>query len=220
MIVLTPSLEKIFKLVNDAGYKIYLVGGFVRDSLLNKKTTDYDLATNLPLDKIEKIIKGSTLIQSTGSSLFSAKILFENHCYEITNLRLEGIYKKLGYPSNVKLTDDIYEDLKRRDFTINSIAFSPIDGLIDPFNGQIDLKNKIIKTIKDPYLSYKEDPTRILRAFRFAIQLNFKIEDTNLLAIKQNKHLLTKLSKHQIDKELAKFSKKEIKILKEKGIIE
>lgn len=219
MIKLTPSLEKIFQLVNGAGYKIYLVGGFVRDSLLNKKTTDYDLATNLPLDKIENVIEGSIVIKSTGSSLFSAKILFESHYYEVTNLRLEGVYKKLGYPSNVRQTDDIYEDLKRRDFTINSIAFSPTDGLIDPFHGQIDLKDKIIKTIKDPYLSYKEDPTRILRAIRFAMRLGFEIEKTNLLAIEQNKYLLNKLSKHQLDKELAKFSNDEIKILKEKGII-
>ena len=108
-------------------------------------------------------------------------------------MRKEGKYYKPGYPTNIETTDSIEEDLKRRDFTINAIAYNPKTGLIDPYKGIDDLNNKIIKTIKDPFISYNEDPTRIIRAYRFADKLGFFINKKDLDAINENKHLLANL---------------------------
>ncbi len=219
MMKLSNNLKQIFDYVYAAGYKIYLVGGYVRDTLLNIPTNDYDLATNLPFEKIETVIPNCLILDNKGSNFLSIKIGFNKEIFEITHLRIEGPYKKLGYPSKTEKTDDIYQDLKRRDFTINAIAYSPYEDYIDPFLGKVDIENKLIKTIKNPFESYREDPTRILRAFRFSWKLNFKINEEDLKAIQENKHLLKEISKNQLEKELRKFNLTEIKKLKKLAII-
>lgn len=219
MIKLSNNLKQIFEYAHSAGYKIYLVGGFVRDTLLNIPTNDYDLATNMPFEKIQTIIPNCLILDNKGSSFFSIKIGFNKEIFEITHFRIEGPYKKLGYPSKMEKTNDIYQDLKRRDFTINAIAYSPYEDFIDPFEGRFDLKNKLIKAIKNPFESYQEDPTRILRAFRFSWKLDFNINEEDLKAIKEKKYLLKEISKNQLEKELRKFSLPEIERLKKLGII-
>jgi len=218
MIDINKTLLSFLEESKKAGYESFLVGGYIRDCLLGIISTDYDIASTLPLKEIVKLIPNCKVLK-LNDEFFSAKIDYMGCLIELTNLRIEGPYKKAGYPTKLKYTNDIYEDLKRRDFTINAIAYSPFIGIIDPYQGQLDLKNKTIKTIKDPFDSYKEDPTRILRAFRFSFKLGFTINKKDLDAIIENKHLLKKLSKHQLQKELNKFSIKDIERLKKIEII-
>jgi tRNA nucleotidyltransferase (CCA-adding enzyme) len=178
---ITDDLNKIASILHTKGFCCYLVGGAVRNQLLGIEEKDYDLASDA---YPEDIIRIFNKVIPTGIKHGTVTILFRGQSYEITTFRVDGKYSDGRRPDSIEFTSNIYEDLKRRDFTINSIAYDILKKkLIDPNNGLNDLKNKIIKAIGNPHERFQEDGLRPLRACRFAAQLNFKIEHETFYAI-------------------------------------
>lgn len=177
-----PSiLKKMNSYFENAGFKAYLVGGAVRDMLLGQKVSDFDLATNATPEQVMSIFKK---VIPTGIDHGTVTVLFMGTPIEVTTFRIEQGYSDSRHPDKISFTDDITKDLSRRDFTINAIAASLLDGkIIDPFDGQTDLKNKIIRTVGSAQERFSEDGLRPIRAIRFASKLNFKIEEETLKAI-------------------------------------
>lgn len=212
---------KIANILEDNGYEAYIVGGSVRDLLLNRQINDIDITTNATPEEIEKVYKDFKQID-IGKKFGTIKILNNNDEFEITTFRSEKGYSDGRHPDKVSFTKSIYDDLKRRDLTINSIAFRNGE-IYDPFNGKKDIKNKVIKAVGNPEERIKEDALRILRAVRFSIQLDFKIDNELKEAIKRNKNRLDLVSKERINEELNKMlianPFKTIKTLKELDIL-
>lgn len=205
-ITLPTYLIKIMKILENANEEVYLVGGFVRDLVMHKPCHDYDLTTSAYPDTMIQLFQnhGYSLIL-TGKQHGTIIVQIDNKTIEITTYRKESNYKNHRSPSTVEFTNSIYEDLKRRDFTINAMAYHPIHGIIDPFQGQTDIKHQIIKAVGDPFLRLQEDALRILRAIRFACCLSFHIETQTTQAIIQHAHLLTHISKERIQQEFYKM---------------
>ena len=191
-------------------FEAYLVGGCVRDLLLNREPKDWDIATNAKPEEIQKIFPENVYENSfgtvgvkTGSEEPALKIV------EITTYRLEGRYTDKRHPDEIKFAKTIEEDLARRDFTVNALALSLVEGMageiIDPFGGQVDIENKIIKAVGVPVDRFQEDALRILRAVRFMAQLNFSIEKNTEIAIRENANLLEFISKERIRDEFSKI---------------
>lgn len=195
---------ELLSIIEEDGYKAYVVGGAIRDIQLGITPDDYDICTNMPINVIEKKFS-NMIVEENGKSFLSIKIKYKKRIYEITNTRIEDEYLKPGYPSKTKLTPSIHEDLKRRDFTINALAYSPSDGLIDDYNSIGDIQQKIIRTIGNPYKRFTEDPSRILRCIRFAATLNFSIEEETLKAMMHIAPDIKKLSLSKIKKEFYKI---------------
>ena len=217
----------IASVLTQHGFKAYLVGGALRDTLLNQKTQDYDLATNALVSDLLQLFPNA---KEVGAAFGTVVIPVWNDkkkkhvTVEVTTFRSEGEYKDFRHPSKVEFINDIYEDLKRRDFTINAMAadLNPTayqvlrrfpktqkvtinTTLIDPFNGLKDLKNKLIKAVGNPLERFKEDPVRTLRACRFKAQLEFTIHPKTLQAIPQVLDLMQFISKERIQSELVKL---------------
>lgn len=191
-------------------YKAYLVGGCVRDLIMNREPKDWDVTTDAKPDEIQKIFPDSvyenkfgTVAVKTDSENLKLKII------EITTFRLEGKYTDKRHPDEIKFAKTIEEDLARRDFTINALALSIAEGIareiVDPFNGQKDIKNKIIRTVGNPEERFNEDALRLMRAVRFATELNFEIEKKTSEAIKKQSGLLEMIAKERICEELKKI---------------
>lgn len=203
------NIKKILETLENEGYQAYLVGGFVRDYLLGITSYDVDIAT----DALPKDIHN--IFNSSKSNYGSVNIKFDNYNIDITTFR-----KDLNYvnrrPSNVIYIDNLEEDLKRRDFTINAICMDKDDKIIDPLNGCEDLNNRTIKMIGDIDTKLEEDPLRIMRAIRFASVLDFDIDKKLYEKIKKYSHLVETLSKERIKSELEKIllSKNFMKALK------
>jgi len=199
------NFAKIFKNNN---FQLFLVGGAVRDYLLDGKISDYDFASDAKPEELKKIFKH---VIPVGIEHGTIIILFENEEYEVTTFRSDGIYLDNRHPDNITFVKTIDEDLKRRDFTINAFAYDVINNkLIDNYNSKKDLKNKIIRAIGIPQERFNEDALRMLRACRFASQLNFKIEKKTLNAIIELSRNILKISVERIREELIKimFTKK------------
>ncbi len=183
-------------------YEAYMVGGCVRDSILGNEPKDYDITTSaIPEDTIALFKKTIP----TGLKHGTVTVLINNTPYEVTTFRTEDNYLDNRRPSSVNFVTDIKEDLSRRDFTINALAYNETTGLIDYFNGLYDLKNKVIKCVGDPDKRFKEDALRMLRAIRFSCQLSFDIEKNTLDAIKNNYLLIANISNERIRDELCKI---------------
>ena len=204
-IKITDDLKKIASILHNKGFSCYLVGGAVRNQLLGIEEKDYDLATNA---YPEDIMNTFNRVIPTGIKHGTVTILFKGEAYEITTFRVDGEYSDGRRPDTIEFTSNIYEDLKRRDFTINSIAYDILkEEMIDPNNGLSDLENKTIKAIGDPHKRFQEDGLRPLRACRFAAQLNFTIEDKTFKAISKNIEKFKSVSKERIYDELVKTMK-------------
>ncbi len=202
MINIDNNIDKIIKLFNDHKKEIYVVGGATRDLLLGLTPLDYDLTTNALPHEIETILKGYK-VDKRGKHFGSYSLVIDNLSIQITTYRKE-IYSKVHYPSKVVFTDKLEEDLERRDFTINAICYAN-NKLIDKFDGLGDLENKLIRLIGDKALRFKEDPLRILRAIRFAIDFDFQIEKETLAHLKLNVPLISELSSNLLNKEIDKI---------------
>lgn len=212
---------------NRYGYKTYFVGGCVRDIILGRTPHDWDICTEATPDNIENLVaimvqheygmehhgihKGKPYIRReiksipTGLQHGTLTIMIDNEAYEVTTFRCDGEYSDNRRPDNVTFTKNLDDDLARRDFTINAIAFSQFLGFIDPFNGMSDIENQIIRCVGNPNERFNEDGLRILRAIRFAAQLGFTIEEETSKAIHENKHLLKNISRERIQSELFKI---------------
>ena len=183
-------------------YEAYMVGGCVRDSILGVEPKDYDITTSA---KPEETISLFEKTIPTGLKHGTITVIINSTPYEVTTFRTEGIYLDNRRPSSVDFVTDIKEDLSRRDFTINALAYNENTGLIDYFNGVDDIKNKIIRCVGDPDKRFKEDALRMLRAIRFSCQLTFDIEEGTLKAIKDNYKLIENISFERIRDEICKI---------------
>ena len=203
-------------------YSAYLVGGFVRDYLLGKKSFDIDITTNAKPKEIMEIFKE---YHPTSFEYGNVCIQTNKYKYEITTYRKDINYKDNRKPDKIVYIDSLDEDLLRRDFTINAICMDKNKKIIDKLNGRNELKKKIIKTIGAPDTKFTEDALRMLRAIRFAVVLNFKLDDEVKKSIIKNKKLLKKLSyerkKEEITKIISSKNKKYgVKLLKTLGLLE
>ena len=185
------------------GYEAFMVGGCVRDSLLKKEPHDFDITTSAPPEVTVNLFDNTI---PTGLKHGTISVLINNVPYEVTTYRTDGEYIDNRRPDSVRFVTNIYEDLSRRDFTINALAYNHIDKLVDHFNGVNDLNNKIIRTVGDADKRYNEDALRMLRAIRFSSQLNFDIEDTTYNSIIKNSHLIKNISNERICSELTKIA--------------
>lgn len=182
---------ELLKIFEDNNYEAYLVGGFVRDYILKRQSTDVDICTNATPMQIKEIFKEVKLpFESYGS----VHLNYKKVDFEITTYRMDLEYKNKRNPSKIMYTDNLEIDLKRRDFTMNTLCMDSSGKIIDLFNNRQDIDNKIIKTVGDANKKLAEDSLRILRAIRFATELNFTIDDELSYAIVQNEYLLSNLS--------------------------
>ena len=201
--VIPVQIKQLAQKFSDSRFSLYLVGGSVRDFLLDQTPKDWDFTTDAQPEEILKIIPEGYNNNKFGTVGLNTNI----GLIEITTMRKEGDYKDHRHPSEVGWTDKIDEDLGRRDFTMNAIAFNLCgdEPIVDPFDGKTDLEQKSIKAVGDPNLRFQEDALRMLRAVRFSAQLDFSIEQNTYNAIKENKELLKEIAWERIRDELFKL---------------
>lgn len=213
------NVEKIIDTLEAAGYEAYAVGGCIRDTILGRVPNDWDITTSAKPEEIKALFKKTF---DTGIKHGTVSVLLDHEIYEITTYRIDGEYEDSRHPKNVVYTDLLSEDLMRRDFTINAMAYNPRQGLVDLYGGQEDIKKKIIRCVGEPEKRFGEDALRILRAVRFGAQLGYSIEDNTASAIRDLSHNLSKISAERIQAELVKLVVSEhpeyIKIAYELGI--
>ena len=194
----------IINKLSENGYKAYIVGGCVRDLIMNITPHDWDICTNALPDELINIFKDFRTVLS-GIKHGTVGIIIENALYEVTTFRSETGYSDNRHPDCVHFEKDIQSDLSRRDFTINSIAYNHKDGLIDLYNGYDDIQHKIIKAVGNPDTRFSEDALRILRALRFSSVLCFEIESSTAESIHRNKDLLKNIACERIWSEFTKL---------------
>lgn len=189
-ISIPAPVREIFDVFSSAGAVAYAVGGAVRDSLLGREVHDWDVASPLRPDVTAELFasRGFKVIP-TGIRHGTVTVLSHGMPVEVTAFRIDGSYSDSRHPDRVEFTDRVEEDLARRDFTVNAMAYSTVRGLCDPWNGQADLKAGIIRCVGDPSTRFAEDALRILRAFRFAAQLGFTIDDATRKAAAASERL-------------------------------
>lgn len=187
-------------------YEIYAVGGSVRDVLRGKQVLDWDFTTSAKPKEIRSLFPHSFYNNTFGTVGIPQVIAEEQHVFEVTTYRKESSYTNSRHPDDIQWADSVEEDLARRDFTINALAY---DGtaLIDPFDGETDLKNKCIKAVGDPDTRFQEDALRLLRAIRFTSQLGFIIEEKTRISIEKNAHLINQISHERIRDEIIRIMK-------------
>ena len=204
------------------GFEAFMVGGCVRDCLLGLNPKDFDVTTSAKPNITESLFDKTV---PTGLQHGTVTVIINNENYEVTTYRTEGKYIDNRRPETVDFVTDIKDDLSRRDFTINALAYNNKEGLLDYFNGIDDLKNKIIRSVGNPNKRFQEDALRMLRAIRFSCQLDFSIEENTYLAIKNNHNLIKNISIERIRDELCKIlisnnSVHGLNALKDTGILE
>lgn len=201
---LPDNVSLILERLKDYGSIGYVVGGCVRDSFLGREPDDWDVTTPLLPEVVENLFQDYQVIE-TGIKHGTITVIIDNEKYEITTFRIDGEYSDGRHPDNVDFTDRLEEDLKRRDFTINAMAYNPDVGLVDLFNGMSDLEDGIIRCVGNPHDRFHEDGLRILRALRFAITLGFRIDHQTIYYMSSCKSLLDYVSKERICAELNKM---------------
>lgn len=192
--------------IESEGFEAWIVGGSVRDALMGLPCSDIDIASSAPWTEIARIFtQQGQRVYETGVQHGTLTIAFEDRLYEITTFRSEGPYIDNRHPSSVSFVSSIQEDLARRDFTMNALAFHPERGLLDPYDGARDIENRTIVAVGNPKERFEEDALRIVRACRFASQLGFAIECRTFEAMKASKALLSRISAERIARELDRF---------------
>lgn len=193
---------RIIARLQEAGYEAYIVGGCVRDSLLGRTPEDWDITTSALPEQVKALFRRTI---DTGIQHGTVTVMDKDQGYEVTTYRLDGEYADGRHPVSVAFTRSLTEDLKRRDFTINAMAYNDSAGLVDEFDGMGDLKDGIIRCVGSPEERFGEDALRIMRAVRFSAQLGFAIEDRTLEAVRKLASSLCKISKERIQTELNKL---------------
>lgn len=205
---LPKEIEDIISNLKEAGFKAYIVGGCVRDILLNEDPKDWDITTDAKPEEIQKIFPDSLYENKFGTVAVKSRSEekdVETKVVEITTFRLEEGYRDKRHPDKVKFAETIEEDLARRDFTINAIALDLNADLVDPHGGWDDLKKRIIRTVGDPEKRFNEDALRLMRAVRFSVQLGFGIEKKTLEALKSFSGNIKDIAKERIRDEFVKI---------------
>lgn len=203
-ITLDKNTEYIISALNNAGFSAYAVGGCVRDMLLGREVDDFDITTSALPEEIKTVFSSFPVIE-TGIKHGTVTVLIDRKPYEVTTFRTESCYTDSRHPDSVTFVRDLASDLARRDFTVNAIAFSPREGIVDPFGGIEDLKKQILRAVGDPYQRFNEDALRILRALRFSSKLGFSIEKNTSKAIFALSDSILKVSKERVYAELKKL---------------
>lgn len=201
-IQLPQNVDYIIKELINHGFDAYAVGGCVRDSVLLKEPTDWDITTSAKPEEVKEIFRRTI---DTGIEHGTVTVMLEREGYEVTTYRIDGEYEDNRHPKEVAFTDDLIEDLKRRDFTINAMAYNDVKGLVDIFGGHRDLNNKVIRCVGSSCERFEEDALRILRAIRFSAQLGFRIHEDTLAAIRWKAGNLKNISAERIRVELCKL---------------
>ena len=218
-IQLPYEVEWVIGKIRDAGYEAFAVGGCVRDTLLGRTPEDWDVTTSARPEAVKAIFERTV---DTGLQHGTVTVLKNRKGYEVTTYRIDGEYHDGRHPDSVEFTPDLLEDLKRRDFTINAMAYSHETGIVDEFGGMEDLKAGIVRCVGRPEDRFTEDALRLLRALRFSAQLGFEIEESTYAAIKTIAPNLAKVSKERVQAELTKLllsaHPERILLLKETGL--
>ena len=201
-IILPDKVRLIIQKLTDEGFEAYAVGGCIRDCLLGKKPNDWDITTSATPLQVKSLFRRTI---DTGIQHGTVTVMLGNEGYEVTTYRIDGVYEDSRHPKEVTFTASLEEDLKRRDFTINAMAYNDDVGVVDLFGGLDDLDRGMIRAVGDPYDRFSEDALRMLRAVRFAAQLDYDIDVKTLEAIKTLAMNLTKISAERIRTELQKL---------------
>ncbi len=199
-IVLPSAVQMLLDMLAASGYEAYVVGGCVRDSLLGMEPKDWDLSTDARPEEILAVFSGLPTLE-TGIKHGTTGVITSGINYEITTYRSDGTYSDKRHPDSVSYVRDLKEDLSRRDFTINAMAYNEKNGLVDYFNGQEDLQKKRIRCVGNAAMRFEEDALRILRALRFASSYGFLIEPDTEAALREKKELLIHVSAERIREE-------------------
>jgi tRNA nucleotidyltransferase (CCA-adding enzyme) len=220
------SAHKILNLLQKAGFEAYWVGGTVRDLITGRQTDNADIATNALPDEVERILSDNGIsVKPVGKKFGTILVIYKGQVIEVTTFRAEGRYSDKRHPDKVTFIKDALVDSQRRDFTINALYFNPTTAeLLDPTGGQKDLKAKLIRFVGNPKDRIDEDSLRMLRAVRFATQLNFKIEKNSFAAIKTRSKFINRVSGERIKQELDKIllsqnKVKGLRLLDETGLL-
>lgn len=192
----------VLKQLRDAGYEAYVVGGCVRDSLLHRMPDDWDITTSAKPEDTKRIFRRTV---DTGIQHGTVTVMVDRTGYEVTTYRIDGEYADGRHPEHVTFTASLLEDLKRRDFTINAMAYSPAEGLVDEFDGIGDIKRRVIRAVGDPVQRFTEDALRMMRAIRFSAQLDYRIDEDTREGIRLLAQNLQKVSAERIRVELEKL---------------
>ena len=196
------NAAEIIRNLEDNGYEAYIVGGCTRDAILGREPQDWDITTSAKPEEVKRLFRRTV---DTGIEHGTVTVMFGKEGYEVTTYRIDGEYQDARHPKEVSFTSDLKEDLLRRDFTINAMAYNPRIGLVDEFGGLLDLRKKVIRAVGNPIERFTEDALRILRAVRFAAQLSFQIEEDTRQAMRALAPNLAKISAERIREELNKL---------------
>lgn len=195
------DVKTILDTLTEHGYEAYAVGGCIRDSILGRKPDDWDITTSALPEQVKEIFKRTI---DTGIKHGTVTVMIDKTGYEVTTYRIDGEYEDGRHPNSVEFSTDVVEDLKRRDFTINAMAYNEKDGLRDEFGGIGDIRKCMIRCVGSPVERFTEDALRMMRAIRFAAQLNFTIQRETLDAIKKLAVNIKKVSMERVQVELLK----------------
>ena len=201
-IEIPEKVSYIISTLNQHGYEAYAVGGCVRDIILNRKPGDWDITTSARPFEVKSVFRRTV---DTGIDHGTVTVMLDKDGFEVTTYRIDGQYLDNRHPESVQFTSSLLEDLKRRDFTMNAMAYHPRIGIVDAFHGMDDLKNKTIRCVGDPGARFDEDALRMLRAVRFSAQLGFTIDEATCDAIRMRVRNLLDISAERIQTELVKL---------------
>ncbi len=201
-LAIPQPVDKIIGILKSHGFEAYAVGGCVRDALMGREPEDWDITTSARPEDVKALFRRTV---DTGIKHGTVTVLMKGRGYEVTTYRIDGDYEDSRHPREVTFTSSLTEDLKRRDFTINAMAYSPAEGLVDEFGGMEDLENRVIRCVGEPMERFTEDALRILRAIRFSAQLDFEIDHATREAIGRIAPNIANISKERIQAELTKL---------------
>ncbi len=201
-LAIPDSVRLIINILEQNGYEAFAVGGCVRDTILGRSPMDWDITTSALPQQVKELFHKTI---DTGIQHGTVTVMMKRVGYEVTTYRIDGEYNDSRHPESVEFTSNLIEDLKRRDFTINAMAYNPKVGLVDAFDGLGDIDRKVIRCVGNASERFDEDALRILRAVRFSAQLGFGIEEETIKAIKQLAPTLEKISAERIHTELEKL---------------
>ncbi len=201
---LPEKVNILIRCLSDAGHEAFAVGGCIRDSIMGRVPNDWDLCTSATPEEMKECLSGFRLIE-TGLQHGTLTALLDGEAFEITTYRIDGEYSDGRHPDQVAFTRSLKEDLSRRDFTVNAMAYNDAVGLVDPFGGQNDLEKKILRCVGDPVRRFTEDSLRILRCIRFASQLDYMVENSTSAAMYKCLNLLDRVAVERIRVEFDKL---------------
>ncbi len=202
-ITLPYKVEQIIRTIQGAGFDAYAVGGCIRDSILGRTPSDWDITTSARPEEVKKLFPRTV---DTGIRHGTVTVMIQKEGFEVTTYRIDGEYEDSRHPKEVTFTANLTEDLKRRDFTVNAMAYNDKEGLIDVFGGMKDIEEKIIRCVGEAAERFSEDALRVMRAVRFSAQLGYTIDEKTKDAIKELAPTLKNISAERIQTELIKIA--------------